>query len=488
MQGDRLIFGGYLGLLLFVPLPFGSNVPFAWSIMVVWSCILGIIWVLQYLRARVDVTSSFRRAWPLHLAWILWLLWLVMQIFPLPMAWLELLSPRAAQIQQQAASILGELPTRATISLDRWATQSAILKTFSYVIMFMMSLLLVNSRQRMALLAWTLVYSGLFQALYGSVAVLGGFGNFLLQHDVGYPNVATGTFINRNHLAGYLVICLSIGIGLMLSMLADEKHANWKAWLRGWLQVFLSPKLRLRLYLVVMVIALVMTHSRMGNVSFFVAMLMAGIVSLWAIRRARQSMIILIVSLIVIDIIVVGAWFGVDKVVQRLQQTLVVKERPPSLAGAPQSRTQITISDAGRELLYRDMQGYWRDFWLTGSGLGSFEYVYPTYRSAAMSGHNDHAHNDYLEFLAETGVPGLALLAFVMLYSLWMALGALRQRRSALMRGMAFAALMSITALLIHSAVDFNLQIPANAMTFMVLLAIANLSKTLSSHRKSKPS
>ena len=47
------------------------------------------------------------------------------------------------------------------------------------------------------------------------------------------------------------------------------------------------------------------------------------------------------------------------------------------------------------------------------------------------------------------------------------------------MRGMSFAAIMGIIAILIHSSVDFNLQIPANAATFMVLLALAWISLTL---------
>ena len=40
------------------------------------------------------------------------------------------------------------------------------------------------------------------------------------------------------------------------------------------------------------------------------------------------------------------------------------------------------------------------------------------------------------------------------------------------MRGMSFAAIMGVTSILIHSWVDFNLQIPANAALFMVLLAL----------------
>ena len=67
----------------------------------------------------------------------------------------------------------------------------------------------------------------------------------------------------------------------------------------------------------------------------------------------------------------------------------------------------------------------------------------------------------------------------MVLLSFFAALAALRRRHDPLMRGMAFASMMGIIALLIHSTVDFNLQIPANAATFMVILALGWISLNL---------
>jgi O-antigen ligase len=91
----------------------------------------------------------------------------------------------------------------------------------------------------------------------------------------------------------------------------------------------------------------------------------------------------------------------------------------------------------------------------------------------------DHAHNDYLEFLLEFGVGGLALLGAAVLGSLVAAVSVLRRRRDPLLRGCAFASLMGIGAILIHSTADFNLRIPANAALFMVLLALPWLGRGL---------
>ena len=76
-------------------------------------------------------------------------------------------------------------------------------------------------------------------------------------------------------------------------------------------------------------------------------------------------------------------------------------------------------------------------------------------------------------------------------FSLGAALVAQFRRHDPLMRGMSFAAIMSVTAILIHSTVDFNLQIPANAATFMLLLALAWISlhlRELRPPRKRRPS
>jgi O-antigen ligase len=82
-----------------------------------------------------------------------------------------------------------------------------------------------------------------------------------------------------------------------------------------------------------------------------------------------------------------------------------------------------------------------------------------------------HAENDYLQFLGEMGVMAL-ILPVLVLVSVYMALQVARQERHIFSQGMSFAATMGIVSLLIHSAVDFNLQIPANGMLFVFLLSM----------------
>jgi len=85
----------------------------------------------------------------------------------------------------------------------------------------------------------------------------------------------------------------------------------------------------------------------------------------------------------------------------------------------------------------------------------------------------NEAHNDYLQLLVETGLAG-AVIAF------WFLLLTFRRARTKLANWtetvngtMTVAALLACIGILVHSVLDFNLQIPANAAFFYVLCAIA---------------
>jgi putative inorganic carbon (hco3(-)) transporter len=448
---EKSIFIGFLILIAWVPLPFGSKYAWAWPLLEIWVYVLSSAWLLALICNKVNFTGPFLKARPVIFIFILWLLWILFQITPLPAGWVSVLSP-------QAAALYAGTPTAPhdwlTLSVDVFATKQGLLKSLAYVLVFCLALLLVRSRRRVRLFAYVLILSGLFQAVYGSLMTLSGLEYSFFVEKIYGRGHATGTFTNRNHLAGYLEMCLAVGIGIMIASLdAGNRHYSGQQLLRKLLQLILSPKARLRLFLVIMVIALVLTHSRMGNTAFFASMLIAGGIGLLLSRHATRSTVILLVSLIVIDIFIVGTWFGIEKVAERLEQTSFVAEN--------------------RDEVYQHILDQLEDYQLTGSGLGSFYAVFPKYRKQDVGGYYIHAHNDYLEFATETGLVGITLLGLAVISSFIVAVIAQYRRRDPIMRGLSFAAIMGICAIMIHSTVDFNLQIPANAITFMLLLAMA---------------
>lgn len=461
-HADNGIFIGLLILIFWLPFPLGSNRPWAWSIMEVWIFSLFLAWLWGFMRGDVRPTRTFRKAKPIIFIFVLWLIYIAFQSMPLSFTLVENLSPKAAELHA-LATMENYNPTTATLSITPYITIVSLLKSISYVVLFVLVLLLVNSRKRLRWLAYAIVLSGLFQAVYGSVMTLSGIGS-LFYEKIYYKGVATGTFINRNHLAGYLEMCLAVGIGLLISQLTDSEKMTWRVFLRSFISWLLSQKMLIRLSLVIMVIALVLTRSRMGNTSFFVSMSVAGVLGLLLSRHATRATVILFVSLIIIDMFIVGAWFGIDKVAERIENTQFVSEE--------------------RDEVNQYVIPYWQDYFLTGSGLGSFAQTFPAYREMDIRGFFDHAHNDYLQFGAETGVIGISLVGICVLISFIIALLAQYKRRDPLFRGMAFSAIMAIIAILMHSIVDFNLQIPANAATFVVILAMAWIAYFLHSNRR----
>ncbi|MDH3273556.1 MAG: O-antigen ligase family protein [Gammaproteobacteria bacterium] len=457
---DRPLFYAYLALLLWLPLPLGSNRVWAWSLMEVWILALAVIWLLQYLRGKADINRPFVRAWPVTACLLVTTVWVIVQTLPLPAGVLGLLSP-------QALDIHGTTQSYPSLSLDVYATRQSTLKTLCYLLLFCLTLLLINDKQRIKRLAQVIVLGGVFQASYGALMTLSGLEyGFFVEKESGV-GVATGTFINRNHLAGYMEMCLAVGTGLLLAELSTRAATDWRDRARRLLATLLGSKARIRIALVVMVIGLVMTHSRMGNTAFFVSLTSVGAFYLFVIRRVTRGGMIFFVSLLLIDLLVVGNFFGVEKVAERLQETSLESE----------SRDEVS----------RDTLAIVRDFPLTGTGAGSFYSTYPMYNSGEVApAFYRHAHNDYLQFASEFGLPALAVLAFSVLASFWAAVSAQIARRDRLLQGMGFATTMGIVALLIHSAVDFNLQIPANAAMFVVLMALAWISRYSDSRTGSK--
>ena len=440
---NRGLFVCYLALLLWVPVPLGSNRPWSWAILELWVFALAIWWLAGFARGTTNRSAALKGAWPALLCGALWLAYVWLQLLPLPLELLKVLSPEAARLHA-AAAFPGHAGA-APLTLDRYATFDGALKSAAYIAFFALSLALLNRRNRIAAAAYTLIISGFAQAMYGGLMAL----------TASEPNAtAHGSYVNRNHFAGYLEMCLSIGLGVLVGSLTGEASRTWKQFFRNIIAWVLSPKMRLRLALAVMVIALVLSRSRMGNSAFFISMLVTGGIALVLSKRAPRSMVILIATLVVIDIFIVGAYFGVQKVVDRIEQTQMESER-------------------GEVVLSLDV---WKDYPVFGSGLGTFRVVFPHYRGPDLVGFYTHAHNDYIEFACETGIVGLALLGLIVLMSFIAALRAQYERGDPLLRGISFGSMMGIIALMIHSTVDFNLQIPANALTFMLLLAFAWIS------------
>jgi O-antigen ligase len=450
---------------LWAPIPLGSNRAWAWSALEIGVYGLLATWIIGWVLQAVPVPDVVRAAWP---AWVVLGIWILLQglsILPMPKPWIALLSPEAARVES-LTDVLGSPREIMTLSIDPHASKVSFLKTLAYSGIFFLTLALVNRRARILMLARVLVYAALVMSIYAVLMHLADMREEYFGFPMSHGDSASGTYANRNHFAGYLEMMLAIGIGLLIADLSDRRADTWKKFVRATIDWILSPKMILRLTLCVLVIALTTTHSRMGNSAFFSSLLIAGGIGIVLSRHATRNTVLLLASLIAIDLFIVGSWFGVEKLAQRLQETTTedVRQRED-----PAAYTIPLI----------------KDYAVFGSGPGTFYVAFPRYRPEKVVNFYEYTHNDYAQFAAESGVSGLLLMGLFVVMSLGAALTAQWRRRDPLMRGISFACVMGVISILIHSWVDFNLQIPANACLFMVLLALGWIS--LYHDRRSSP-
>ncbi len=433
----------YQALVFTLPLPFAGNVDWAWSLY----CF--ICFALLFIEAKHQVKSTLVNP---------------SNRITFPPAFIKAL-PILFLLLTVQLIVMGQLLFNSS-GAHHYSYQHLIQGT-ALCAFFALTLLLLINKQRIQRIIWVIILAAAFQAIYGSLMVLSHleWGFFIKKID--YLGKATGTFISRNQFAGYMEITLAIGIGALLAQ-SKNTQGSFRQQLRQFIQTLLSPKIIMRLLLAIMVIALVLSRSRMGNSAFFASLLITGALALLLMKNKSRSTIILLGSLLVIDIAIVGTFFGVEKVAQRLQAT----------SSEHESRDEVS----------RDTFNMWQKYPIAGIGAGSYEHTYPSHKSPDVLSARlyDKAHNDFLQFLAEYGVIAFFLLGITVLWSLYWAIQAMRLRQSNLHKGLGFSACMGIIAIMIHSTVDFNLQIPANAFMFVFLLALASLARWSPSREKRK--
>jgi len=134
--------------------------------------------------------------------------------------------------------------------------------------------------------------------------------------------------------------------------------------------------------------------------------------------------------------------------------------------------TEQTLEPTGRLIIYENTIDLIKSYPLFGTGVGTYIYAYTMFQKKDVGALTDHAHNDYLELLADAGlIGGSVLILFVWgvvfyLFVKW------RKRRNYFVRGVVLGCILGLVALLIHSISDFNFQIPANTVYFITLMSL----------------
>jgi O-antigen ligase len=283
---------------------------------------------------------------------------------------------------------------------------------------------------------WFLMSFGFFVSILAILQYLTFNGKLYWVRTIQNEGTPFGPYVNRNHFAGFAELIIPVAlVPLVLGKVRRER-------------LFLVI-----LFALVPIVALLLSASRGGIVGFAVQMLI--LFSLLLIRRIRVRHMI-VGGLVVLCAMMAVSWIGVQQVLERFS--------------GMQTRD---VTGSKRATMREDTWRLFLDHPLLGTGLGTLEIVFPPYDSLYDGRVVDHAHNDYVEALAETGVVGGLCCAWFLVVVLMHSLTRLTEPGSSFGAVLNLSGLIACIGILVHSLVDFNLHIPANALLFFVSAHLA---------------
>jgi O-antigen ligase len=322
------------------------------------------------------------------------------------------------------------------LSVYPYLTKIELLKWASYSLLFFLTTESFQTEDHLRQFVWFLLSLGFVVSLF---AIIQHFTfNGKLYWFVSLPSGAGpfGPFVDGDHFAGFVELTAPLGLALLLFRSRQREQVTL-----------------LLLFTIVPVGALILSASRGGIIGLVLELVLLAFLSHAHQIGRKQLLGAVALALLAATFIV---WLGVSKAIQRFEQ--------------------LAHGGISRELRVSIYQDTWRIFldhpWV-GTGLGTLVAVYPRSASFYNGQTVDHAHNDYLELLADTGVVGgLIGLSFLGLLS-WRGFASLQFAGSSLARAIIAGSLAACSGLLVHSLMDFNLHIPANSLIFLLLSCIA---------------
>lgn len=399
-RASRLVFYGLCLLAAFGPLAFGAVEIWARAVILALTLLLALVWVGDAMARR---RLRFRPT----------LLALPLGVF---LAW------AAAQL----------LFNR---TLSRHASREELAWSAGLALVWVLVLNALNPPELRRLPLFLTVFGfalALFAILQGLAAP---HDTIYLFRELSQGPTAYGSFVNKNHYAGYMELLAPLPLALVAFGGVRREQ-------RG---LFLFMGL-------VMMVSVVLSLSRTGAAVLGLEVLLLGWL-LWGSRSRRWMAATALVPLLVVC---AALWLGGKPLIERLSTLL----RFPN-------ETSLTV----RLQVARDSLHMVREHTLWGTGLATFGAVYPRYKTFEDNLYWDHAHNDLLELVVETGIVGAVcvLLFLSRLRSLWKGARAASDRfRRAVLAGI----FVGCVGLLAHALLDFHFRIPATALTFLILYAL----------------
>ncbi len=334
-----------------------------------------------------------------------------------------------------------------SLSQDVEATRGVTVILFAALVVFLLCANFFTNRERLRVMVSFLAIYGFAFSLFALIQHFTWNGKFYwLRTPLSDLSSPFGSFANHNHFAGYLELLIGLPVALVIAGGIRREERVFYGFVAS-----------------IMGMMIIFSLSRGGWFSLFVELMFITILSrrLSGKTKANKtgssafwrgtSMVAVILA------IIIGSWWiGADPVLNRIS-----------------ANNQDNLSNS-RVWIWKDSWRVFTAYPILGAGIGSFQTVYP--HQSAYDGYQGfvaQSHNDYLQVLADSGMIGGAL-------ALWFILLVLRdvwrgvRARDPLIAGLALGSGAGVMGILAHSLIDFNLQLPSNALMFLLLCSVAS--------------
>jgi O-antigen ligase len=335
------------------------------------------------------------------------------------------------------------------VTAYRYQTVANCLLYAAYACLFFLAIQHLQRTIQVKILAWLFCVYGTAVAMFAVLQSLSSSGKIYWLWEPPSGGWIYGPYVNHNHYAGLMEMLFPIALVMALT-----RHIP-----RRWRPI---PLLGATL----MAASIFLCGSRGGMIACLVQAIVLGV--FLGLRKNRQTALMAGFTLVVIAALM--SWIGGEVAMKRL--TSIHSEAKTEIAGG------IRLS------IDRDSLIMFTKKPVLGWGLGTFPIVFPQFRSFYSDKSVNHAHNDYLQLVVETGILGFLTMLWFLTLTIRGALKKLGDWSWDFNAAVALATLLSCTGLLVHGLFDSNLQIPANAAWFYVLCGIAAGDTKFGAHRR----
>jgi O-antigen ligase/tetratricopeptide (TPR) repeat protein len=436
-------------LIVFTPLAFGTVHP--WSVAGMEILALSALGFFLFQALRHSDPVYFP---PGTVPLLLFLAFILLQVIPLPSQVVEFLSPSAFMIHQNASGFSAP-GNFLTLSIHPKATLSEFFRYLSYAAFYLLTVQLLKDKE---MLKRTIVVITLFGALLSFSSIL----QFYLTKDMALwfwhvpkNSMIVGPYICHNHYAGLMEMIFPVVLALFFFYRPRIRNTSL---LKGVIEILSQEKANIHLLIGVAALLIItsvfVSLSRGGMISLCLSLVF--FTYLLFRRRISRGNTLGIIGIVVLAALTIG-WFGWDHIFDRF---------------AKLKNAQGVIHEL-RFDFWMDSLNIIRDFFVTGSGFGTYIDIYPSYQTIDGNLTIDHAHNDYIEMVIEGGMVGFLLAAAFILSLFSKTYRVFIKRREAYCVYIYMGSITGVLVLLIHGFTDFNLHIGANGLWFFFMAGVA---------------